>query len=241
MPRIVVTDATFPRLDQEKAVAARYGTDLIEARCSSPEDVVKAATGTNVLLVQFAQVTADAIERLAPNAAIVRYGLGLDNIDLKAAQRKGVRVAYVPDYATGEVADHTAALILTALRKILPLDRSVRAGSWDPVGIAKPIQSFATSTAGFIGFGRIGREVHARLKPFLRSRGSVCGRRNVEFPGRKSSRLGYFVQYGRCDHFARAADGRDSSRGKRKAIVIDEANRRDRQYRPRCIDRSRGA
>lgn len=166
MPRIVVTDATFPRLDQEKAVAARYGTDLIEARCSSPEDVAKAATDTNVLLVQFAQVTADAIERLAPNAAIVRYGLGLDNIDLKAAQRKGVRVAYVPDYATGEVADHTAALILTALRKILPLDRSVRAGSWDPVGIAKPIQSFATSTAGFIGFGRIGREVHARLKPF---------------------------------------------------------------------------
>lgn len=166
MPRIVVTDATFPRLDQEKAVAARYGTDLVEARCSSPEDVVKAATGTNVLLVQFAQVTADAIERLAPNAAIVRYGLGLDNIDLKAAQRKGVRVAYVPDYATGEVADHTAALILTALRKILSLDRSVRAGSWDPVGVAKPIQSFATSTAGFIGFGRIGREVHARLKPF---------------------------------------------------------------------------
>lgn len=166
MPRIVVTDATFPRLDQEKAVAARYGTDLIEARCASPEDVVKAAAGTNVLLVQFAQVTADAIERLAPNAAIVRYGLGLDNVDLKAAQRKGVRVAYVPDYATGEVADHTTALILTALRKILPLDRSVRAGSWDPVGIAKPIQSFATSTAGFIGFGRIGREVHARLKPF---------------------------------------------------------------------------
>lgn len=166
MPRIVVTDATFPRLDQEQAVAARYGTQLIEARCATSEDVLKAATDTNVLLVQFAQITSEVIDRLAPNAAIVRYGLGLDNIDLKAAQRKGVRVAYVPDYATGEVADHTAALILAALRKIVPLDRSVRAGTWDPVGVGKPIQSFATSTAGFIGFGRIGREVHARLKPF---------------------------------------------------------------------------
>lgn len=166
MPRIVVTDATFPRLDHERAVAERHGAALEEARCTSPEDVLKAATGTNVLLVQFAQITSEVIERLAPNATIVRYGLGLDNIDLKAAQRKGVRVAYVPDYATGEVADHTAALILAALRKILPLDRSVRDGRWDPLGVAKPIQAFSNSTVAFIGFGRIGREVHARLKPF---------------------------------------------------------------------------
>jgi D-3-phosphoglycerate dehydrogenase len=166
MPRIVVTDATFPRLDHEKAVAARYGANLEEACCSSADDVLKAAAGTDVLLVQFAQITSEAIDRLAPNAAIVRYGLGLDNIDLKSARRKGIRVAYVPDYATGEVADHTVALILAALRKIIPLDRSVRNGRWDPVGVAKPIQTFSSSTVGFIGFGRIGREVHARLKPF---------------------------------------------------------------------------
>jgi D-3-phosphoglycerate dehydrogenase len=127
---------------------------------------VKASQGADVLLVQFAQVTRQAIEALAPNAAIVRYGLGLDNIDLQSAQCRGVRVAYVPDYATGEVADHTAALILTALRKIIPLDRSVRAGMWDPVGVCRPLQSFAQSVAGFIGFGRIGLEVYARLKPF---------------------------------------------------------------------------
>src|SRR5207244_3289124 len=101
---------------------ARYGATLDEARCISEQDVVKAASGADVLLVQFARVTQEAIERLAPNAAIVRYGLGVDNIDLKAAKSLGVRVAYVPDYATGEVADHTAALILTALRKIIPLD-----------------------------------------------------------------------------------------------------------------------
>ena len=166
MPRIVVTDATFPCLDQERAVAARYGVELEEARCSSPEDVVKAASGTDVLLVQFAQVTSEAITAMPQTAAIVRYGLGLDNIDLQAAQRRGVRVAYVPDYATGEVADHTAALILAALRKIIPLDRSVRAGTWDPVGICRPMPSLAQSTVGFIGFGRIGREVHARLQPF---------------------------------------------------------------------------
>jgi D-3-phosphoglycerate dehydrogenase len=166
MRSIVVTDSTFPHLDAERAVAVRHGVDFKEARCRSPEDVANAASGTAVLLVQFAQITRDVIARLAPKAAIVRYGLGLDNIDLAAAKNRGVRVAYVPDYATGEVADHAATLILTTLRKIVSLDRSVRAGIWDPVGVSRPLQAFSQSVVGFIGFGRIGREVHARLKPF---------------------------------------------------------------------------
>jgi D-3-phosphoglycerate dehydrogenase len=166
MPRIVVTDATFPTLEQERAVAAKYGSSLEEAKCASAADVVKAAAGADVLLVQFAQVTPEAIAALAPGAAIVRYGLGLDNIDLDAARQRGIRVAYVPDYATGEVADHTAALILASARKLFPLDRSVREGKWDPVGISRPMPSFACSTVGFVGFGRIAREVHRRLLPF---------------------------------------------------------------------------
>lgn len=166
MPRIVVTDATFPHLDPERAVAARHGATLEEARCKSETEVVAAATGTDVLLVQFARVTRKAIEALAPNAAIVRYGIGLDNIDLEAAHERGIKVAYVPDYATGEVADHTVALTLALLRKLPQLDQSVRKGSWDAVGIAKPVRSFAESSVGFVGFGRIGREVQARLRSF---------------------------------------------------------------------------
>jgi D-3-phosphoglycerate dehydrogenase / 2-oxoglutarate reductase len=166
MPRVVVTDATFPNLDHERAVVSKYGATLEEARCTSESEVVAAAAGTDVLLVQFAPVNRQAIEQLAPGAAIVRYGIGLDNIDLRAAQARGVRVAYVPDYATGEVADHTATLILTVLRKIVALDRSVRDGAWDAVGTAQPITSFSETLVGFVGFGRIGQEVYSRLKPF---------------------------------------------------------------------------
>jgi D-3-phosphoglycerate dehydrogenase len=139
---------------------------LEEARCASESDVVAAATNTDVLFVQFAKVTRKALARLNDNALVIRYGIGLDNLDLVAARELGIKVVYVPDYATGEVADHTAALVLTALRKIFPLDRSVREGRWDPVGVARPIRGFAESTVGFVGFGRIGREVHARLQPF---------------------------------------------------------------------------
>lgn len=164
--KITVTDATFPSLTHERAVAAEFGADFVEAKCANADDVAAAADGTDVLIVQFAQVTAEAIARLAPGSLIVRYGIGLDNIDLAAAAARGVKVAYVPDYATGEVADHTAALILATLRCLVPLDRSVRDGQWDAVGVAGALRAFPETVVGFVGFGRIGREVLARLKPF---------------------------------------------------------------------------
>ncbi|MBY8826411.1 C-terminal binding protein [Sphingomonas colocasiae] len=164
--KITVTDATFPALAQERAVAEEFGAEFVEAKCASADDVTAAADGTDILIVQFAQVTAQAIAKLAPGSLIVRYGIGLDNIDLAAAQARGVKVAYVPDYATGEVADHTASLILATLRCLLPLDRSVRDGKWDAVGVSGALQSFADTMIGFIGFGRIGQGVLARLKPF---------------------------------------------------------------------------
>src|SRR3954462_9845669 len=132
MRRIAVIDATFPAFEAERAIADRHGATFRVAHCVSPSDVINAAAEADILLVQFAQITNSVIERLPPGAAIVRYGLGLDNIDVEAAQKRGVRVAYVPDYATAEVADHTAALILAMARRIVPLDSSVRAGKWEP-------------------------------------------------------------------------------------------------------------
>lgn len=166
MPKIVVTDATFPSLAHERATAEQLGASFVEAHCRTAEDVIAAATGADVLIVQFATVTAEAISNLKPGSLIVRYGIGLDNIDLDAAGRRGVKVAYVPDYATGEVADHTATLVVTTLRRIASLDRSVREMRWDVVGVAGQLKSFSDTLVGYIGFGRIGQEVHSRLKPF---------------------------------------------------------------------------
>lgn len=164
--KVVVTDAAYPDLDRERQIAARHGAQFVAANCKSSDDVIRAVSGAQVVLVQYARITDEVLAHMLPNAVVVRYGLGLDNIDLQAAKRRGVRVAYVPDYATGEVADHTAALILAILRKIVVLDRSVRAGMWDASSVCSPLPSFPTTCVGFVGFGRIGRQVHERLKPF---------------------------------------------------------------------------
>ena len=102
----------------------------------------------------------------AASRSIIRYGIGYDNIDLEAARAGGVRVGYVPDYCTDEVAEHTCAAALTLLRKLTALDASVRDGAWKPAEIAQPMKPLSEVRFGFFGFGKIGRAVHRRLKGF---------------------------------------------------------------------------
>jgi D-3-phosphoglycerate dehydrogenase len=165
-PRVVVTDYTFPDLSREQAAAERLGAEFIACQCKSAQDVTRAVAGATVAIVQFAPLTAAGIAGMAAGGGIVRYGIGYDNIDLPSAFGRGLPVGYVPDYCTDEVADHTASLVLASLRKLPQLDASVRAGDWAAVAVAKPAKPFAETVVGFLGLGRIGSLVLARLKPF---------------------------------------------------------------------------
>jgi D-3-phosphoglycerate dehydrogenase len=92
---------------------------------------------------------------------VVRYGVGVDNLDLETATARGVWVANVPDYGRDEVADHTLALALSMLRGVAVLDRSVHAGSWD-LEPARPLRRLGTLTWGVVGCGAIGTAVAGR-------------------------------------------------------------------------------
>ena len=164
--RVVVTDYTFPELGQEQAAAESAGASFEAFQCKDEAEVVKAVAGANVVAVQFAPFGAAAIGALAPGATIIRYGVGYDNIDVAAANAAGMKVGYVPDYCADEVADHTAAAALTLLRKLVPLDASVRRGEWAAVKISKPMKPFSETVFGFFGLGQIGQAVLARLKGF---------------------------------------------------------------------------
>jgi D-3-phosphoglycerate dehydrogenase len=166
MTDVVVTDATFPAVEAEEAAARDRGARFHRAACRSAEEVADAVRGARVAVVQFAPLTREAIAGLAPGATAIRYGVGYDNFDLAALREHGVKAAYVPDYCTEEVADHTAAMLLAMLRKLPQLDASVRRGDWAAVKVSKPLKPFAETTVGFLGFGRIAQGVRARLAPF---------------------------------------------------------------------------
>ena len=163
---VVVTDYTFPDVSREEQAARSGGAGFAAHQCKTAEDVARAVAGADVVAVQFAPFTEAAANAVAPGATVIRYGVGYDNIDLDATTAHGLNVGYVPDYCPDEVADHTAAAALTLLRKLMPLDASVRAGEWAAVKHAKPLKPFSETVFGFFGLGRIGRAVHERLVGF---------------------------------------------------------------------------
>lgn len=161
--KVVVTDYTFPDLAQEQAAA---GADFAAHQCKTAAEVAAAVAGADVAVVQFAPFGPEAAAAVKPGATVIRYGVGYNNIDVAACREHGLQVGYVPDYCADEVADHTAAAALTLLRKLMPMDASVRRGEWAAVKVAKPMTPFNETEFGFFGLGQIGRAVLRRLKGF---------------------------------------------------------------------------
>jgi D-3-phosphoglycerate dehydrogenase / 2-oxoglutarate reductase len=100
----------------------------------------------------------DHLERLETCRAVVRYGVGLDNVDLEAAEDLGIAVGNVPEYGHEEISNHAIALLLALSRKLVAFDRSVRLGGVD-VPAPQSVSRLSHATLGLVGFGRIGRHV----------------------------------------------------------------------------------
>jgi D-3-phosphoglycerate dehydrogenase len=167
MTKVAVTDYTFAALDVEADILRPLGCEIVAGwRTASPAELAQLAADADHVLTQFAPLTAEVIAAMRRARVIVRYGVGVDNVDLEAARARGIPVCNVPDYCTDEVADHTLALILALTRQTLPNCLRVRGGAW---GLAVPLEAMRTlrdMTVSVIGFGRIGREVARRLKAF---------------------------------------------------------------------------
>lgn len=164
-PKFVITDFQFPNIDAEKSIIETAGGQLSALQCTTEHDVLERAADADVLLVQWAPITRSVIERLPNCKVIVRYGIGLDNIDLEAARSRGITVRNIPDYCIDEVADHTVALALSLARQIAAIDRQVRQGKWSIVP-PRPMPALRQSTFVTIGFGRIARAVLERARAF---------------------------------------------------------------------------
>lgn len=163
--RAVITDHGFPNVAQEKRILAEAGCELTVTQCKTEEQVIAAAADAEALLVQWSPTTAAVIAKLARCKIIVRYGIGVDNVDLAAAKARGIPVCNVPDYCLDEVADHTVALALALARQLPMIDQRVRQGTWKIVP-NKPMSAFRESLFATVGFGRIARAVLQRAKAF---------------------------------------------------------------------------
>lgn len=155
----------FPDLQTERKILAEIGVELIEIEDRDPLLMAEQAGGGIALFVQYTLIDEAFIERLERCRIILRYGIGFDNVDVRAAARKGIVVSNVPHYCGSEVAEHTMALMLAAARQLIPVHRGVVDGVWDYMR-HRPIGSLSGKVLGLIGCGHIARMVAKRACSF---------------------------------------------------------------------------
>ncbi|MEG0018293.1 MAG: NAD(P)-dependent oxidoreductase, partial [Hydrogenoanaerobacterium sp.] len=152
---VAITDCDHDDINVEAGVLAAANLEAPWLKCKTEEDLIENCKGFKSVINQYAPFTEKVFEALPELKVIVRYGVGVDNIDLAAATKHGVKVCNVPDYGMYEVADHAMALALALSRKIVFTNDKVKSGVWN-YQLSMPIYRLSEQTVGVIGVGRIG-------------------------------------------------------------------------------------
>ena len=155
--KVAIINAYYPDYENEKRILAPFDAEVTHTVTGDDlEKTIAAARDADAVMTRETKLPREFMESLDHCQVIVRYGVGVDNIDLDAARECGIKVANVGNYGTDVVAEHAVALMFAAARRIVTRDADVRAGKWD-IGAAEPLISFTGKTLGVIGCGAIGR------------------------------------------------------------------------------------
>jgi D-3-phosphoglycerate dehydrogenase len=168
---VVVVSLGYESYAIEREILKAVDAELVLAPrdCLTEAEVIAAGREADAILVREAPVSRRVIDALTRCKAIVRYGVGVDNIDLEHARKRGIYVANLPGYGTEDVSDHAAALLLACIRRLCTRDANLRQGRFE-TDIQEPIFRTTGKTLGLIGYGQIGRALHRKWKGFLPQR-----------------------------------------------------------------------
>ncbi len=163
MMKVLVADPLHPEaLAKLKSLP---GLEITLKTGMNEDELIQTIPDFQVAVVRGAtKVTRKVIEAADKLELIIRAGIGLDNIDLKAAQEKGIEVANTPAATTISVTEHTMGLMLGAVRNHGQANLSMKAHRWEKKLLSGT--ELYQKTLGIVGMGRIGREVAHRALAF---------------------------------------------------------------------------
>jgi len=157
MPKIVVADRI-----SEHGLALLRETGWPIATPTAADLVRELADAAGLIVRSATRVNSELLEKAAVLRVVGRAGVGVDNIDVEAATRRGVLVMNTPGGNAVSVAEHTIALLLSLARSVPQLAAATRAGRWEKSG-AQGIE-VRGKTLGLVGLGRVGGEVARRAR-----------------------------------------------------------------------------
>jgi D-3-phosphoglycerate dehydrogenase len=162
MKRVLVSEQLA-----DSGLEAMRAADLeVDVRLGlNPEELLQAVRGASALVIRSAtQVTADVLEAADELVVVGRAGIGLDNVDVEAATRRGVMVVNAPQSNVLSAAEHTIALLLAQARNIPQAHRDLKDHRWNRSrweGV-----ELHNKTLGIVGLGRVGVLVAQRANAF---------------------------------------------------------------------------
>jgi D-3-phosphoglycerate dehydrogenase len=164
-PKVVITDSSYPDTAYELEELSTVDATVERIDAQTPAEVIERAADADALLNQETELTAEVFDALDGLRAVARYGVGVDNIDLAAADEHGVEVINVPSYCEEEVATHAMSLLLACVRRVPLYDAQVKRGEWDWKD-GSPIRRLGGETVGFVAFGNIAQRFADLLSGF---------------------------------------------------------------------------
>ena len=157
--KVVRTDRELEmtRVDQ---VLREWGGTVVTLPDGTPEaDLAREVADADLLLMCYAPITARVIEGATRLKAIVKYGVGIDAIDIDAARGRGIPVVNVPAYAEETVAEGAFMLLMALFKRFKPIHQAMQQQGWIWPEARWLAHDLAGKTLGLLGFGRIGRSV----------------------------------------------------------------------------------
>jgi D-3-phosphoglycerate dehydrogenase len=165
-PVVLVVGQSWNELGFEEKVLAGKAT-LVDGRKLAADDPVwKEATA--ILLGTQYKLDAERLKAIAGGnlKGVIRYGIGYDNVDARAATELGIAVGIIRTYCIEEVSEHAVTSALALARGVVHWDRNIRAGQWR-AGARPPMRRLSTLAFGVIGYGLIGRMAAQKAKTFF--------------------------------------------------------------------------
>ncbi|MCP5514171.1 MAG: C-terminal binding protein [Spirochaetales bacterium] len=161
--KIVLLEDRYDNHNPEKTVLGSIGCEVIEAGgITDPAELEQLCRDADALLVNLYKIDRNFISGLEKCAVIGRYGIGYDNVDVKYAAEKGIKVVNVPDYCSDEVSEHIIALLFSCVRNITVKDTLIRKGKWNIRGEV-PVHRVSGKKLGIIGYGKTGQALHKKI------------------------------------------------------------------------------
>lgn len=149
----------------ERPIIEESGAEVVSVK--DVEEFEKYIPEMDVLIVANADINRDILSRAKRCKAIVRHGMGVDNIDVEAATEFGIMVCNVPDFNLEEVSDHALAFALSLARYMPHYNWSIqRDKTWHHMSYPVPLR-IGSMKLGIVGFGKIGRCLARKAKPLF--------------------------------------------------------------------------